>query len=212
MEVLIITDDTGVKLPTYNKWKSKFSSGIDIRKDPIIKSRLSDYNIDYPTNDSENELLYVNILNDFIRTANLMFGGMFSEDRHFSQTLSSFIPTKIYLISENNEIIPYYYHMGTSDDIKFADKKFDFVGKIQKLIDNEKILLFLLPKQYIEYLIESNFFNERISHSHIIIVSSDEYRKYFSQYRNVLFLRRIGIARIGNKNREMIIKFLKEIC
>lgn len=218
MEILIFTDDTGVKLPAYNKWKSQFSSGIDIRKDPTIKSRLSEYKIDYPTNDSENELLYVKVLNDLIRPANQMFAGMFSEVRHFSQTLSLLLPTKIYfisgrygLISEHDEIIPYYFLIETVDDVKNADKKFNFIGKIQKLLSSDRILIFLLPKHYIEYLIEKKFFNEMVSKSQIIIVSSDEYRHYFAQFQNILFLRRKGVARIGSTNREIIIKIVKDI-
>lgn len=217
MELSIITDDTSVKLPIFNKWKLKYSVGIDIRMDSKIKQLLSEYNINYPTNDIENELLFKKLLRDFVRPAIQMYGGMFTEVRHFAPKISPLIPTKIYFVSgryglipENQEIIPYYYQIETLNDVEVVDKKFNIKEKIQNLIEKSDVIIFFLPKHYIAYLIKNDFFKEFLFNSYLIIVSSDEYRDYFLQFQNVLFLNRIGVARIGKKNREIILKFLEQ--
>jgi hypothetical protein len=217
MGLSIITDDTSVKLPKFNKWKQKYAAGIDIRKDPIIKSRLSQYNFDYPVDDIENEILFKRTLCDFVRPAKQMYGGMFTEIRHFAELLSASIPTEIFFISgrygiipENQEIIPYYFRIEDIEDVQIVDKKFNINQKIKEIIKNSEIIIFLLPKHYIAHLIKIGFFNEELTKSSLIIVSSDEYQNYFSQFHNVLFLRRIGVARIGTKNREKILKFVVE--
>jgi len=218
MEVLIITDDSGEKLPTFNKWRAKWSHGIDIRKYPPIKSQLNAYNVEYPTDDIENESAYKTLLNEFVRPAIEMFSGRFSEIRRFSQILSSFIPTKIYIISgryglitENDEIIPYHFQLKTPEDVKLLDEKFDVRSQIRKLEDNQKIFLFVLPFQYIEYLIEKKFFTEFSSNTPIILIARNDFKKNLSEFPNVTFLNRIGIARMGNQNRELILNLIKVI-
>ena len=219
MRISIITDDTKVKLPVFNKWKLKFSKGIDIRKDTTIKSRLSEYNTKYPCDDIENESQFKKILHDFIRPANQMYGGMFTEVRYFGQKLSSLMPTQINfisgrygLISENQEIIPYYYQIETTKHLEVADNKLQICEKINRILENNEIILFLLPKQYVEYFIKNGIFRKNLNKTHLIVVSSDEFREYFSQIPNVLFLRRIGVARIGEGNRKKILEYINKIC
>jgi len=218
MKILIFTDDTSVKLPTYYKWKVRYSRGIDIRKDPTIISRLNEYKLKIPSNDIENETQFKKVLHDFVRPAKQMFGGMFNEVRCFAeQELPSFISTQIYflsgrygIISENQEIIPYISHISTIAELEVVDKKFDITGKIHSLVDENDIILFLLPKEYIAHQIKKGLF-EKMTKSNFVIVSSMEFRDYFSQMPNVLLLHRIGVARIGIKNRQRIVEYVEEI-
>lgn len=218
MKILIFTDDTGVKLPKFSKWKVRYSRGIDIRKDPIINSRLNECQLKIPSNDIENETQFKKVLHDFVRPAKQMYGGMFNEIRCFTeQELPSFISTQIFfisgrygVISETQEIIPYSYHTSTIAELGLIEKKFDITRKIHSLFDENDIILFLLPKEYIEHLIKNGLF-ENMTKPNFIIVSSIEFRDYFSQMSNVLLLNRIGVARIGKRNRERIIEYIEEI-
>jgi len=219
VNVIIFTEESGVKLPEINKWSGKISKGMDITKNKNIISLLNDHNLKIPSNDSDMETQYRNVLSDFIRPSKLMFSGTFLGVRNFANTLSGFISTDINIISsrygllkENDEIIPYFSHSKNSDDLEFLDKKTNFSQNMLIEADKFDIIILLFPKHYISYLLKEGWFDKLKPKSAIIIVSSRKLKPSFSFYDNVMFFERRGVTRIGIKNREEIVQKIKHIA
>lgn len=219
VNVIIFTEESGVKLPEINKWSGKISKGIDITKNKNIISLLNDHNLKIPSNDTEMETQYRNVLSDFIRSSKLMFAGSFIEVRNFAITLSDFISTEINIISsrygnlkENDEIIPYFSHSENSNDLEFLDEKTNFSQNMLVEADKFDIIILLFSKHYISYLLKEGWFDKLKPKSAIIIVSSRKLEPSFSFYDNVMFFERKGVSRIGKKNSNEIVQIIKHIA
>ena len=215
MKAALFTEDSSVKLPPINRWTGKYGRGIDITEDPKILSLLKSHNLAVPHNDIEIEDQYRDILYEFIRPARLMFAGMFTEVGFFADTVSEFVQTDLYIISgrygliqENEEIVPYSHHIQTEQDLKVLDKQTDFSNRMIDAANNHEIMIMLLPKHYIKYLLKRGCFDRFDKKLSIIIVSTKSLQSDLSDYSNVNVLKRKGVARLGEKNRDEILKFI----
>ena len=216
MKVAIFTEDTAVKLPPINRWTGKYGRGIDITEDPKIVSQLENHNHVVPHDDIEMEDQYRKVLREFIRPARSMFAGMFAEVRIFADIVSEFAQTDLCVISgrygliqENEEIIPYSHHIQTEQDLEILDQRTDFSNLTFDATNNHEIIIILLPKHYLLYLLRRGWFDQLDKKSSIFIVSSKKLQSDFSDYSNVTILERKGVARLGEKNRNEILKFIK---
>lgn len=215
MKVVIFTEDSAVKLPPINRWTGKYGRGIDITEDPKIMSLLEIHNLAVPHDDIEIEDQYRDILHEFMRQARLMFAGMFAEVRLFADTVSEFAQTNLCIISgrygliqENKEIIPYSHHIKTEQDLEILDERTDFSNLMVDAANNHEIMIMLLPKHYLMYLLKRGCFDRFDKKLFIIIVSTKKLQSDFSNYSNVNVLERKGVARLGEKNRDEILKFI----
>ena len=215
MKVIIFTEDTAVKLPPINRWTGKYGRGIDITEDPTIVSLLERHHLAIPHDDIEIEDQYREILNEFIRPTRSMFAGMFAEVRIFADTISDFAQTDLYIISgrygliqENEEIIPYSHHIQTEQDLEILDKRTDFSNLMVDTANNHEIVIMLLPKHYLMYLLKCGCFDRFNKKLSIIIVSTKKLQLDISDH-SVNVLERKGVARLGEKNRDEILKFIK---
>lgn len=216
MNVVIFTEDTDVKLPPIDRWTGKYGRGIDITEDPRIVSLLESHNLAVPHDDIEIEDKYRDILHEFIRPARSMFAGMFAEVRIFADTISEFAQTDLYIVSgryglipENGGIIPYSHHIQTEKDLEILDKRTDFSNLMVDAANKHEIIIMLLPKHYLMYLLKCGYFDRLDKKLSIIIVSSKKLLSEISYNNNVNVLERKGVARIGEKNRDEILKLIK---
>jgi hypothetical protein len=218
MKIIIITDDSGVKLPVFNKWKKTYGKGVDISKNSEIISLLNSKNCDIPSNDLTKESIYRVILKQYIRPAKLMFAGMFREVLIFADKLSNKFPTELFIISgryglidENFKIIPYHFHIDSQEKLLELDNRTKLLFKIQKIIQNDVICILLLPKHYLQFLLLNKLFENITKNSILILVSTDEYKEYSKKDDKIIFLHRIGVARIGKENQRKIFAILEKI-
>lgn len=216
MKVVIFTEDTAVKLPPINRWTGKYGRGIDITEDSQIISLLKSHNLAVPHDNIEMEDQYRKVLREFIRPARSMFAGMFAEVRIFADIISEFAQTDLCVISgrygliqENEEIIPYSHHIQTEQDLEILDQRTDFSNLMFDAANNHEIIIILLPKHYLLYLLKRDWFDQLDKKSFIFIVSSKKLQSDFSDYSNVTILERKGVARLGEKKRDEILKFIK---
>ena len=214
MKIIIITDDSSVKFPPFNKWKNKFGRGTDISKNLDIISVLNEENSSVPTDDIYKEFFYQKILEPFIRPARFMFSGNFLEVAQFADTLSKLLPTEIFIVSgryglinEKSKIIPYQLHIDTTEKLIELDQRTKLLSNIQKLLQKDVICLVLLPKHYIQFLLKNKIFQHNLSEN-LIVVSLGEFEESLKKSENIIFLNRPGVARIGKQNREKIIEFI----
>ena len=218
MKIIIITDDSGVKLPVFNKWKNTYGKGIDISKNSEFISLLNSKNCECPTNDITKESIYRIILKQYIRPARSMFAGMFREVLLFVDKLSNKLPTELFVISgryglidENFEIIPYHYHIDTLEKLTEVDNRTKLLIKIQKIIQKDVICILLLPKHYLQFFLKNKLFENIPKNSVLIIVSTEEYEEYSKKNDNIIFLHRIGVARIGKDNQRKIFAIIEKM-
>jgi cytoplasmic iron level regulating protein YaaA (DUF328/UPF0246 family) len=216
MKVLIITEDSAIKLPQINKWTNKITKGMDIEKDDALINLLKKHNSTIPSDDLENEENYKKVLRIYVRPAKFMFSGMFSEVRDFSNRLAKITPTDLYIISgryglinENDSILPYSKNVKTIPELKNLDEKTGFFEKTHTLVNKYSLIIFLLPRQYIQYFITKEFFESIPKNHPIVIVTGTHNCDIFSKYPMITILPRKGVARIGNKNRNKIIEIIK---
>lgn len=216
MKVVLFTEDTDVKLPPIHQWTGKYGRGIDITEDSHIITLLKSHNLAVPHDDIEMEDQYRKVLREFIRPARSMFAGMFSEVRTFADTLSELVQTDLYVISgrygliqETEEIIPYFFHIQTEQDLGTLDERTDFNNRMVDAANECKFIILLLPKHYLLYLLKHGFFDRLNGESSIIIVSSKKLQSDFSQYNNASVLERKGVARMGKVNRDKILEIIK---
>jgi hypothetical protein len=217
MKIIVLTDDSRVKLPTINKWKNTLGKGKDITKNEKIMSLLMSKKYDFPTDDFFNEDKYQDVLKEFIRPARLMFAGMFSEVRVFADELLKKNPTDLYilsgrygLINESQEIIPYNYHIDNIEKLKELDHRTKFLKGIQNLLEEQTILIISLPQQYIDYFFKYNFFKSIPQKVNVIVVTLNKNKNKLQKISNVFFLHRRGVARLGEHNREEINKIIAQ--
>jgi hypothetical protein len=215
MKIIMITDDSGAKLPPFNKWKNKYGKGINILKNPEILSILKTEKCNFPTDDIKKESFYQEIFREYIRPARYMFAGNFREVTVFGDILSKILPTEIFvisgrygLISEKSNIIPYNFHVDTEEKLWELDKRTKLLLNIQKLLKREVICIMLLPKCYIQFFLKNNLFQNNLSEN-LIIVSLAEFEEILKTNENVVFFNRPGVARIGKENREKILNLIK---
>lgn len=217
MKVVLFTEDTDVKLPPIDRWSGKYGKGIDITEYPKIMSLLESHNLAVPHDDIEIEEKYRDILQEFIRPARSMFAGMFAEVRIFTDTVSEFAQTDLYIVSgrygliqDNEPIIPYSHHIQTEQDLEKLDKRTDFSNLMVDAANKHEIIIMLLPKHYLIYLLKCGYFDRLDKKLSIIIVSSKKLLSEISYNNNINVLERKGVARIGEKNRDEILRLLNQ--
>lgn len=214
MRVSIVTDDSGVKLPEMDRYREKIGKGVEPSKHTDLMSSLKANNLAMPTNDLENEEHYRSKLCGFVRPARYMFAGMFSEVRVFYDELKELynadlkiISGRYGLISHDEEILPYEYHLKDLDTIKDLDARTNFFDRlIKETYDSEYLLLFL-NKLMLSYLIEKGLMERTSKGTKLIVVGSSAIKDNLLQNDHV-FLQRRGVARIGKDNREKIKKII----
>jgi cytoplasmic iron level regulating protein YaaA (DUF328/UPF0246 family) len=218
MKIVIITDDSGSQLPSFNKWKNQFGKGLRIDQNNEILSLLTSEKLTCPTDDITNEDKYRTILKEFVRPAKFMFSGMFVEVRDFSLVLTEIKPADLYIISgryglinQNKSIIPYHHHINNPRKLKELDEQTDFVTRLLNLVSNSRLAILLLPSHFIEYLMIQNFFDEIDRKTPIIIVTAEKFENSFKSYPNIIFYQRRGVARIGKSNQNKIISIVKKL-
>lgn len=219
MSVLIITEDTVTKLPQVEKWTNRIRKGQDIVNDIEILQLLKTHNLTIPSDDLKKEKTYKTILKNYVRPAKFMFSAVFSEVRDFANELAVFTPTDLFIISgryglinENDKVIPYSKTVKTSIELSDLDRKTEFVKSIQRLIGKHTVTIFLLPSEYIKFLLIIDFFNTIPKNHKVIIVSSTQNNFILKKYPNFITLSRKGLARLGVTNRKKIIDIVtKEV-
>ena len=161
------------------------------------------------------EIKYKEALKEYIRPVKTMFAGSFSEARDFNERLNRTMDSKLFilstrygLISENHEIIPYETRQFTSIILDIMNKKHNTLKEMTKLSANADYILLLLPRSYLEYLIDNKWLQDLPSYVKIIAVTSPSLGKDFNSKTTVVFPR-VGVARIGKKNKELIIDTLE---
>lgn len=217
MRVLIITEDSAIKLPQINKWTNKITKGLDIEKDDVLVKLLKKHNSTTPSDDLVNEEVYKNVLKTYVRPAKYMFSGMFSEVRDFSSVLITITPTDLYIISgryglinENDSIIPYSKDVKTISELQKLDENTGFIKKIHSLINEYSLIIFLLPRDYIQFFITKGIFESISKHHSAVIVTGNQNSEILSKFPRFTILSRKGVARLGNKNRSKIIEIVKK--
>jgi cytoplasmic iron level regulating protein YaaA (DUF328/UPF0246 family) len=216
MRILIITEDSAIKLPQMNKWTNKITGGQDIENDEILVKLLKTQNWGIPSDDLENEENYKILLKNYMRPAKYMFSGIFSEVRQFSNILAAIAPSDLYilsgrygLINENDLIIPYSKNVKTVHELQNLDKISGFVEKIHTLINKYSLIIFLLPNQYIKYFISKGIFESISKNCSVVIITGTQNGKILSKYPKLTILPRRGVTRLGDKNRSKIIEIIK---
>ncbi len=215
MDVIIFTDESGVKLPEIKR-NGNTGKASNIETDLQIISLLKGHNLSVPKNDIEMEDQYLDILNEFIRPARYMFAGPFTEVRDFTEKLSESISTKLYIISgrygllkDDDRIIPYISNIQNIHDLQKLDERTKFSKKMAELAEKHDFLIISLPRFYLSYLLNIGWFDKIKLNIPISIVSGKEFYTSFSQYPNIIHLSRKGVARLGEENRERILKIIQ---
>lgn len=201
--------------PEINRRTGKLGKGIGITSDQDFKQTLRKNNLPIPTMDYENEIKYKEALEEYIRPAKTMFAGSFSEVRDFNERLNRTMDSKLYILStrygltsENEKIIPYETTPFNSNILDQMNKKHNILRKMTKLSVDADYLILLLPRSCIEYLISHRWHQDLPSYLKIVAVTSPRLEKDFNSETTVI-LPRVGVARIGTKNREEILDILE---
>jgi len=209
LNITIVTDDSGAKLPEIDRYRDKIGKGTELSKDQGLVRLLSDNGLDIPADDMENESTYRRVLSEYIRPARLMFAGMFSEVRVFSDGLKKDHAVKLLiisgrygLISENEEIIPYQHHISDRKEMERLDLRTGLFDKLIDGVSGSDIAMFFLPGNLLSYLMERGLLNN-INSTKVIAVTSSRFRDELLDSGHFFLLRR-GVARIGKDNAERI--------
>lgn len=216
VNAIIFTEESGVKFPPIYKWKARIGNANDVEKSQEILSLLKANSLEFPHKNLELELTYKGILHKYIRPANFMFAGSFNEVRYFPNYLPENTSSEIMILSsrygllrENDEIIPYANSIKQIKDLELLDTKTNFTHEMLLNTYNSDVIMVFLPKIFVKYLLKKEWFDRVEKNKTIIIVSAKQLKEDFSGYKNVVFLERKGVGRIGIKNRDTIIQFLK---
>ncbi|WP_094228525.1 hypothetical protein [Methanolobus psychrotolerans] len=216
MKIVILTEESKVKFPPIDTWHNRIGRGINIKNDQKFVELLRENNLKVPSNDIELENEYRNILYNYIRPANLLFAGMFSEVRHFAEQLSKNYTVETFILSgrygllkETEPIIPYSFHIETLTDLDSLNKSTNFCDKMKLAAKNADYIILLFPERFNKYLVQNKFFLE-LSDKKLIIVCSNDIKKEITDFYNIIFLKRQGVARIGEINRIKILDILKK--
>jgi hypothetical protein len=207
MKITILTEDSKVQLPDYHKWRRSFKGGIEVTKHPDLISYLKNNNITIPTDDFQNEQHYQTILKEFLRPAKYMFAGNFSEVRSFEEEIKRKFPYELLilsgrygLINGNSKIVPYNCIIETEKQLKKIDEKFHLLKKLKDSVKESTHLIIILPKFFISYFLMNGWFDSLDQNLNLVLVSSMEFERCFSNQHNVIILQRRGVARIGKQN------------
>ncbi len=216
MKAIILTDDTKSQLPSHNKWTNRFGIGSGIVKNPSICYLVKTENIKFPTNDIENEGIYKKKLQEYIRPAENMFGGRYSEIRYFENQLKKILSVEVLIISGryglitgDTEIIPYNHSISTITQLKDFDVKNKLIENLKNKLSEPGYLIILLPKFFIEFFIRYRLFEDIPNESKIFIVSSKGFVDTLQKYENITIFERKGVSRLRNQNCEEMLTIIK---
>jgi len=216
MKIAIFTEDSGVKYPKIKENRT-LGRGVDIEEIPNFLNKLERENLKIPSTDLNNEEKYKKVLSDFVRPAEFMFSGLFTEVRNFYNELDEIKNTDLYVISGryglingDEEIIPYKAHMKNQENLKNLDKRTDFSIDIMEKVNKYDLNLFFFTKRYLNFLISKQIF--RKINNEIFIVTSSAMIDKLENYNidNLNIFRKIGISRISWQNRKKIKKIIKD--
>ncbi len=214
VSISIITDDSKTVFPGIHKWKG-MSRGKTIGelKDETSEILLK-YNLSFPTTDLKLEPKYKEVLHKYVRPAKFMFTGPFSEVRSFSEEIKKYGDVSLYLLSgrygvidQEVEIIPYDSTLNDEVSLRNLDLSTSFSDNIKSISLHSDIVIFLLPKQTLEYLIEKRVFE--VGKILKIAVCSKSTGTNMEKLGFEIF-NRPGVARIGVKNKEKILEIIKK--
>lgn len=215
MDVIIFTDESGAKLPEIKR-NGNTGKASNIETNFQIISLLKSHNLSFPKNDIEMEDQYLDVLNEFIRPAKYMFAGAFTEVRDFADKLSEIVSTKLYIISgrygllkDDERIIPYISNIQNIYDLEKLDERTKFTRKMAELAEKHDHIIISLSRFYLSYLLNIGWFDKIKPNISISIVSGKEFCTSFSQYPKIMHLPRRGVARLGEENRERILKIIQ---
>lgn len=218
MRALIITDETGSKLPQVDSLNNKIGKGSDVSKYTPILKILEEKLLPIPSTNFELEEEYKSILSDFIRPANLMFGGLFNEVRGFHYRMKDIIPTDLMiitsrygLISEKDLIIPYRSESFTADSVPLVDSKAHFFTNIVSIQNQYDFLIILLSSPILRYILKNNWLQTLPSEQKKYCVTGDSLHRELSEVPNLLLFTKKGVSRIGSKNSTEILNHMKRI-
>jgi len=224
MNIAIITDESGVKFINKKPTRKKTGKGIYVTASDEIIQLLKNNGFNHvPFDDLENENKYLSILHEYVKPAQELFAGRFSEINYFANTLRDnkypndvelFIISGTYgLIKGIEKIIPYKFYLGDKKIIEKTYRKFKIIPKISKIINSNNTTIILLPLDQLSYLFknENNIFKDTTQRRTVIIVSSGSLsNKITNQAKqkdiDLLYLYRRGVARMGKENRNKIIE------
>jgi len=214
-KISIITEDSGVKLPPIDKRKDKIGRGRHLEEIEQLTDILEDEGLDIPSDDLELEDKYNEILSDFVRSAILMFSGMFREVRAFKRKIEKEYDSELYIISGryglvkgDEEIVPYDAYMETQKDLKELDEKCDFSDDMKRVVEENTLTFLFVATRYLEYLLSINWFEK--TEGRIWLVTGKRFAENFTDYENVNVLKKRGVARISWQNREKILDLLEK--
>lgn len=217
MSVLIITEDSAIKQPQIDKWKNTIRKGQDIEKDNELILLLNTNNLQIPSDDLGNEAVYRTTLKKYLRPAKFMFSGMFSEVRAFSNQLATLTPTDLFIISgrygivnQDDFVIPYSKNVKTVAELRILNTNTGFVHKIQDLMTQSPVTIFLLPSEYVKFFLLQGVFDSIPRDRSIIVVTNAQNAAILDGYPNFIILPRKGVARLGYKNWEKILHIVKQ--
>jgi len=217
MKAVILTEDSSSQLPSFNKYTKRYGNGFAISKNHPIIDLLKKEKLTLPGDDIENEAIYKKILHEYVRSANDMFGGRYSEVRYFENQLKDLIPTDMLIISGrygllkgDTEIIPYDFTIKTEHQLKEFGKKHHLITNLLMNLSGSTHLIILLPKIFIEYLSKHGLFDELPTDLKIICVTSKQLTEPLKKYQNIIILERRGVSRIRNQNCNTILSMIKK--
>lgn len=215
MNILIVTDDSGVKLPHIDRYRNRIGKGVNISEYGPFMKVLKENGLDVPSDDLEKEEGYMAVLSEFIRPARLMFAGMFGEVRLFSERLSEryavnlgIISGRYGLISGDTEIIPYDHHIDTEEKIVELDRRTKFISRLSAEAENHDYILLFLNKEMLSSIFSRGFLTGLAPERKVIAVTSRCFRDLLNDAGHV-YLPRRGVARIGKENQKKIIHILE---
>ncbi len=215
MKVVIVTEDSGVKLPKIDKFKGKIGRGVRLKDHEEFMKTLDQYDFDIPTNDIREENNYAKVLSDFARPAKLMFAGMFSEVRIFYEELKSKYDVSLFIISgryglvnAEKEIIPYDFFLENYDMIQELDERTNFYKQLLNYTNSSEVVLILLSRSYISYLFNMNLL-KNVETKMIFVTSSDFKNRIIA--KDNFFFQKHGVARLSKRYREQIRDILEEM-
>jgi cytoplasmic iron level regulating protein YaaA (DUF328/UPF0246 family) len=216
-KVVIITEESGVKLPVMNRWKKQLGKGEKIDKIPGLIAILKKNNLPIPSDDREFESQYREVLTDYIRPAHLMFAGRFSEVKQFKDKIDSLLSPRLYIISgryglldESDEIVPYVFNLDSNEKLVKLNKSFQLCEKIIDVTRNADYAIFCLPTTLLAFFASNNLFEKVRVKKSLIIIGSTQFEKQYRNNQKILFLPRKGVARMGKTNQERIMKIISQ--
>lgn len=218
MKAIIITEDSNSQLPEIRRWKATLGKGEYIENNLEISSRLEAHGYPKPAWNLDCETNYREVLSDFIRPAESMFGGSFQEVKAFKDELNRSIPTDLFIVSgrygllpANATIIPYHSSIESGKDLASLDCVSGVSTKIKEVANSSDIIIIALPSFYIRYFLSTGLFQELHPKKPIIIVGAPRLQEELPNGLNIDFFPRKGVARLSKKNRDCIITLVQQL-